>query len=285
VISRLEALLGAPVVLEELKRKPGRRCTFRAIAPERTAIVKVYASERALTVAARVAALSAGPTEPRIPDVLFVEPLLRMVVLSEVPGIPLRIAALGGDAASCRRAGAALGRWHSFWRGRLPDALRPHTSKAELDILRSQAERAPAAIASAALSALSCVGTDDWAPATVVHRDLYEEQVLLGEEVGLIDLDDAAGGPPELDMANLCAHLELLGLRARRDLSEMQRALLESHASVGPPLDPFMLARCRRLALLRLACIHGNEVLLERAASRAARETLPPSLPVGSSCW
>jgi hypothetical protein len=33
-----------------------------------------------------------------------------------------------------------------------------------------------------------------------VHRDLYEEQVLLGERVALIDLDDAALGPPELDI-------------------------------------------------------------------------------------
>jgi len=39
-----------------------------------------------------------------------------------------------------------------------------------------------------------------WTPATVVHRDLYEEQVLLGERVGLIDLDDAALSPAELDV-------------------------------------------------------------------------------------
>jgi Ser/Thr protein kinase RdoA (MazF antagonist) len=268
VRSRLEAVLGAPVVLEELKRKPGRRCTFRAAGSKRTAIVKVYASARAATVAMRVAALSAGPSEPRVPAVLLVEPRLRTVVLSEVPGIPLRVAVLEGDASACRRAGAALGRWHGFWYGWAPAALGPHTVERELEILRSQAERAPATIA-AAVSALASAGTDGWAPTTVVHRDLYEEQVLLGEQVGLIDLDDAAAGPPELDVGNLCAHLELLGLRRGRDLTPVEWLLLEGYASTGPPLDRSLLDRCRRLALLRLACIHGIEALVERAAGHA----------------
>lgn len=281
MISHLEAVLGAPVVLEELKRKPGRRCTFRAVGSGRTAIVKVYASERAATVAARVAALSGGPSEPRLPDVFFVEPRLRMVVLSEVPGLPLQIAVLDGDASACRRAGAALGRWHRFWCGQLPAVLRPHTIERELELLRSHAERAPAAIASATFSALSSFASDGWAPVTVVHRDLYEEQILLGDEVGLIDLDDAAAGPPELDIGNLGAHLDLLGLRAGRDLSRMQRRLLEGYTAAGPPLDPFLLDRCRRLALLRLACIHRTAALVDRAARHAARENRRSSLPVG----
>jgi aminoglycoside phosphotransferase (APT) family kinase protein len=280
VKSALESLLGAPVVLEELKRKPGRRCTFRAVGSERTAIVKVYASGRAATVAERVAALSGGPSEPRVPEVLIVEPRLRMVVLSEVPGIPLRVAVLEADTAACRRAGAALGRWHSLWRGLLPYPLKPHTIDRELDILRSHVERAPAAIASGVLSALSSFRTAAWAPVTVVHRDLYEEQVLLAEEVGLIDLDDTALGPPELDIGNLSAHLELLGLRARRDLSLMERAVLEGYASAGGSLDPSLFAHCRGLALLRLACIHRNDVLVERAR-QAARRTRPSSSPPG----
>jgi len=265
VISRLETLLGAPVVLEELKRKPGRRRTFRASGGTRTAIVKVYASDRAATVAARIAALTAGPSEPVVPDVLLVEARLRMVVLSEVPGIPLRIAVLDGDSDACWRAGAALGRWHGFWRARPPAPLRPHTIERELEILRAHAERAPATIAAAVLSALRSFTPGEWEPSTVVHRDLYEEQLLLGERVGLIDLDDAAAGPPELDIGNLCAHLELLGLRHRRRFSAMRRALCEGYVSSGAPLDPFALAACQKVALLRLSCIHANEALLQRA--------------------
>jgi hypothetical protein len=52
----LERLLGGPVALEELKHKPGRRLTLRAVGPGGSAIVKLYVSDRAPTVAARVSA-------------------------------------------------------------------------------------------------------------------------------------------------------------------------------------------------------------------------------------
>src|SRR5204862_293349 len=64
--TRLAELLGAPVVLEELKYKPDRRRTSRATGPRGSAIVKQYTSERAPTVAARVAALADGPADPAV---------------------------------------------------------------------------------------------------------------------------------------------------------------------------------------------------------------------------
>jgi hypothetical protein len=265
VIDKLEALLGAPVVLEELKRKPGGRRTLRARGPERTAIVKLYASGRAATVARRVASLSTGPVSPQVPRLLMVDPELDMVVLSEVLGMPLRLAVLEGETAACHRAGVALARWHHHWRGTRPGNLRAHTFERELEILRSRAEHAPAQIAAAVLLEMAALPTEGWAPVTVVHRDLYEEHVLLGAEVGLIDLDDAALGPPELDLGNLCAHLVLLGIRAQRDLSGAEDALLEGYESGGMSIDCLLLDRCRVLALVRLACIHGSETLLGRA--------------------
>lgn len=63
----------------------------------------------------------------------------------------------------------------------------------------------------------------------------------------------------------------LLGLRAQRDLSPMQEDLLEGYASAGERLDPSLLGRCRTLALLRLACIHQDGRLAERAAQQVAR--------------
>lgn len=265
MISSLEALLGGPVRLDELKRRPGRRRTARARGPRGTAIVKTYATGRAATVAARITALSRGPTTPRVPQLLMVEPDLGMVVLSDVRGVPLRVAVLDGDADACRRAGAALGGWHDFWRDTGPGALRQHTVERELEILRAHADRAPRAIAVATLGALPSLASDAWSPVTAVHRDLYEEHVLIGDGIGLIDLDDSALGPPELDIGNLCAHLELLGLRVRRDLEPMERALLDGYATDGLPLDPSLFARCRALALLRLACLHANRALVARA--------------------
>jgi Ser/Thr protein kinase RdoA (MazF antagonist) len=275
----LEGVVGAPLVLEDLKHKPGRRRTLRARGPRRTAIVKIYATERAETVARRVAVLGGGPPEPLVPRLLLVVSTLRMVVLSDVPGRPLRYALLAGDAATCRRAGAAVGAWHRSWRSREPAALRRHTVERELEILSERARGVSEAISSVVLAAARDL-SEPWSFPTVVHRDLYEEQVLFGGAIGLIDLDDAALGPPELDLGNLLAHVELLSLRSGRDLEPMTDQLLAGYAGSGAALEPVLLDRCRRLALLRLACIHDEPAVIELALrpaspSAGARRAFP----------
>lgn len=174
MIDVLEEILGAPVALEGLKHKPGRRRTLRASGSGGSAIVKIYSSDRASVVARRVAALSAGPPEPVIPAVLHVDPALHLVVLSEVPGRPLRDALLDGDLTTCSDVGAALGAWHAAWEGIAPEPLRPHTIDREVEILRSHAETASAPVARAVAEALRGL-TGKWTCSTVVHRDLYEE--------------------------------------------------------------------------------------------------------------
>jgi Ser/Thr protein kinase RdoA (MazF antagonist) len=263
----LEAIVGAPVSVEELKHKPGRRRTMRARGPRGTAIVKVYASERASIVARRVDSLAAGPEQPLIPTVVHVDPELHLVVLSDVPGRPLRAVMLEGDLPQCARAGVALGSWHAAWHGVAPGTLQTHTAERELAVLLTRAEAASPPVARAVKNALSS-RTGDWESTTVVHRDLYEEQVLLDERVGLIDLDDAAVGPPELDLGNLVAHLELLELREGRDLASGKRALLDAYAKTGPALDAALLDRCRRLTLLRLACLNDDVRLAEVAIAQ-----------------
>jgi Ser/Thr protein kinase RdoA (MazF antagonist) len=268
VIELLEPLVGAPVVLEDLKHKPGRRRTMRASGPAGSAIVKVYASERAPVVASRVAALASGPCEPELPRVLLVDPARRLVVLTDVRGAPFREAVLAGDAAACAGVGRALGVWHGFWQGRAPRALRPHTVGRELEILEARADAAPSAVRIAVRAAARSLA-DEWPCSTVVHRDLYEDQILVGDRAALIDLDDAAVGPPELDVGNLLAHLELLEARSGRALAPMLDAVLAGYARSGGPLDDELLARCRRLALLRLACIHDDAAFALTASSQA----------------
>lgn len=252
-MQHLAQVVGSPVAVEELKSKPGRRRTLRATGSRRTAIVKIYESDRAPLVAARVTALSAGPAEPRVPEVLHLDPVRRTVVISEVSGRPLREAIVAGDVAACARAGQVLADWHRAWRNARPNGLSPHPMEAEERILLARAERAPHRIRSAVRAVLPSL-RGAWPCTTVVHRDLYEEQVLLGERVGLIDLDDAALGPPELDVGNLIAHVELLERRKGVDFRVAKDALLGGYGVES--LDAALFDRCRRLALLRLACIH-----------------------------
>lgn len=277
MMERLERLLGAPVVLEQLKYKPGRRRTLRAAGPRGRAVVKIYASDRASTVAARLGFLAGGPSEPRLPRVLAVEPSEHAVVLSEVPGHPLREAILNGDMEPCGRAGEALGRWHGFWRGRpASPALAGHSIDRELEILQRVSEEAPYPLREAARAVLPALGDDDWPIDTVVHRDLYEEQVLLGDVVGLIDLDDMAVGPAELDLGNLCAHIDLLCLRRGVDRRSAEEALLEGYARGAPEPDWVLFRRCRALSLVRLACIHRREDLVRSAARSLGLDGRPP---------
>jgi Ser/Thr protein kinase RdoA (MazF antagonist) len=264
VIDVLEEIVGAPVALEELKHKPGRRRTLRVRGSGGTAIAKVYASDRASTVARRIAALAVGPAEPVVPVVLHLDSELHLLVLSEVLGPPLRDPLLEGDLATCSRVGAALGAWHAAWEGIAPIPLQRHTIEREFEILRSRARAASPQVATALADVLSRLPAG-WRCSTVVHRDLYEEQVLVGDRVGLIDLDDAALGPPELDVGNLLAHVELLERRRGRDLAREMRALLDSYAERGPALDEALLDRCRRLTLLRLACLNDDVRLAEAA--------------------
>jgi hypothetical protein len=265
--SLLERQLGRPLELKELKHKRGRRLTLRAIGPDGRAIVKLYASRRAPTVAARTGAVAAGPPEPIVPEVLLVDPALRVVALSDLRGPPLRAFVLAGDHSACRRAGAALAGWHRFWQASpAPAALSWHSSHRELELLQARARRAPRAIARAAAS-LAPPLARPWPCPTVVHRDLHEEQMLLGDRAALIDLDDTALGPAELDLGNLVAHLELLGYRSGTSLAPQIEALLAGYRGAGGKLDAALLDRCRRLSMIRLACIHREPSLIEAVAA------------------
>lgn len=260
-------LVGTPVTLEVLKDKPGRRRTSRARGPRGSVIVKVYASGRAPVVAARVGALSGGPGAA-VPDVLLCDARRHAVVLTDVPGEPCRHALLAGDLAAAARIGVALAAWHAAYRDRVPTELRPHLVERELEALRTRLDAAPPDLAARVERLLGGLSVP-WTASTVVHRDLYEEQVLLGERVGLLDLDDASAGPPELDIGNLLAHLVLLGRRQDADLDGVVSSLLQAYTAVAP-LDPALLRQCRALALLRLACLHGEPALVDVVEQGAA---------------
>jgi hypothetical protein len=263
MIARLERIVGAPVELEQLTHRPGRRRTLRATGPVRTAIVKLYAADCVEAVAARVASLAPVPPGVTVPRVLLSDPLLHMVVFSELQGDPLSGALLACDAAACRCAGAAIGSWHRSWKGQAPKALNPHGADRELAILTRDARVASPGVAEAVRRAAADLA-EPWECSTVVHRDLHAEQILLGDRVGLIDLDKASIGPPELDVGNLLAHADLLSLRSGRDLHEMREEIVLGYEGFGDCLDEELLDRCRRLARLRLACINDEPRLTHR---------------------
>lgn len=257
-------LTGPPRRVEVLKDKPGRRRTVRVHGANRSVIVKAYASARAPVVAARIRALANSTDALETPRVLLLDEEEAIVVLTEVPGMPLSRAMLDDDLDSCWRAGEALGRWHRRWTGKIPDTLSAHSVERELAIIDRQARLSPPDVADMARTAAHSVSAP-WTASTVVHRDLYEEQIIVGNAIGLIDLDDAAAGPPEVDVGNLLAHLTLLGHRHHHDIRPIRGAVLTGYRTAGPLLDDFRLHQCERLSAIRLACIHQQRWLLTRA--------------------
>jgi hypothetical protein len=262
-VNTVERHVGAPTVLEELKHTPGHQLTLRARGPRGSAIVELYSSGHVTSVAARIAALANGPPEPVVPMVLEVDHGAGLILLSDVPGTPLRDAALAHDEQTCRRAGHALGSWHAAWTKRVPLTLPVHTIRDELTALVDRASLAPNEIRLRVRDALRELG-EEWPLLTAVHRNLSEETVLIWERVGLIEIEQAGVGPPELDIGNLLAHLDLLGLRSNVEPAGVELALLEGYRVDGI-LDDRLLDRCHRLARLRLACIHHEPRLLEPA--------------------
>jgi hypothetical protein len=263
VIGQLEQIVGAPVELEQLANRPGLRRTLRASGPVRTAIVRLYTSNRAATVADRVGALDAVPPGVALPRLLLSDPVLHMVVVSEVPGEPLTGAILDGDVAASRCAAAAIGSWHRSWQGHAPEALCHHGADRELAMLHKCADAVPPGLADAVRAAAEDLG-EPWTCSTVVHRDLTDARILMGERVGLIGLDYAAIGPPELDIGNLLAHVDLLSLRTGRDMAQTREEIVLGYEGFGNKLDDELLDRCRRLARLRLACVHAEPRLTHR---------------------
>lgn len=92
---------------------------------------------------------------------------------------------------------------------------------------------------------------------SVVHGDLYEAQIFVGDgfELGLIDLDDVGRGDPVLDAANFCAHLLALALvvPSASDLLVAYRRLVRPAFTRALDVPPNALAWREALCMLLLA--------------------------------
>lgn len=282
LIDSLGVIAGAPVALEAARKRPGRTRTRRARGSRMSVVVKEFGSTRSTLLAARrVTAMAAGPRDPLVPTLLHIDPDRNFIVVSDVPGQPLRDALLAPKLVACRRAGAALGRWHAAWTGAIPDGVAEHTAAREIETISLLLAKATPSVARAVGDALPLFA-GPWLASTVVHRDLHEEQILIGDRVGFVDLDDAVMGPPEFDLGNLVGHLELLEKRRRVSLVPGTRAFLDGYEETGPVLDRALLDRCRALTMLRLACLNDNIHLVRMVIEDRAVAQLLARLGLGT---
>jgi Ser/Thr protein kinase RdoA (MazF antagonist) len=220
----------AAVSVRPLRYRPRRRAVFRYRTLHvgrrgrrwETSFGKVLSRDKADRLAAAAPALEAAGR--RVPLAVPVARAGRdVLVFPALEGRSLRdVLVLGGSLPSPARVAG------------LPGALAVAVAEAGAEV---RAERPPPmdlAVPGADLVARLVPSAEDEArrvvdavredgaregmPKTIVHGDLYEAQVFVGEgfTLGLIDLDDLGRGDPALDAANFCAHLLALALAVPR---------------------------------------------------------------------
>jgi aminoglycoside phosphotransferase (APT) family kinase protein len=195
---------------------------------------------------------------------------LHLWLQEAVPGEPLaRHISPGADLAPVARTGAALARLHAT----APVSDRRWTLADEADVLddalRRAAERLPHV--AVRLAAVGAIARDRLAAlpppaARGLHRDFYYDQVLVdGDRIWLVDLDLYACGDPAIDIANFLAHLDELALRRHGDVGAYARqaeTFLAGYATVAP------LPEVPRIAILRAVSIARHVFISTRFADR-----------------
>lgn len=200
------------------------------------------------------------------------------ILMSAVSGRSLHDVLRCGDEAAVLAAidtvGNALGEIRdaptgALTRAKPPDPLEPARIVRPVDAHLSVRISATAAT----LPRLPDGGT------AVLHSDLHDKNVFLDEaRVSMIDLDGAATGHAESDVANLATHLHLRALQAGLDdeVGHRRAQTLFASAGVGPQLDADLTRLYQRYVWLRLAGVyrlragsrHLVPTLLDRASGR-----------------
>ncbi|MHC5005292.1 MAG: phosphotransferase, partial [Planctomycetota bacterium] len=220
-----------------------------------------------------------APRAFRIPDAIKADLRRGVITFAEMPGRALheRLAEADVDAM-LRDTGAALRSLHD---GQPPRHAPTHDAAAEVRVLRSWVEGVReltdldgAALAATAARVERLLLDDAPAPTATVHRDFHDKQILIRTKgrVGLLDFDQLASGEPELDVANMLAHLELRHLQDRCTAAGTDAAgagFLEGYGSAD--LAGRRLRAYFEATRLRLACVYACRPRW-RAVARAILE-------------
>jgi Ser/Thr protein kinase RdoA (MazF antagonist) len=259
----------AAVSVEPVRYRPLRRAVFRYRSLHlsrrgrrwETSFGKVVPSEKARRIEAATGVLRA--VGRRIPLALPAGPLgrdgllfpalrgrsLRQLLVSgsSLPS-PTRIAALPGGMVVAEEAEDL-------------ESLGPRPTPAALAgpaadlVARLVPDVAPAA--ERLRAEIQMLAQRDHVPPSVVHGDLYEAQIFVGDgfELGLIDLDDVGRGDPVLDAANFCAHLLALALAvpSASDRLVAYRSLIRPAFTHELDVPPRAIAWREALCMLLLA--------------------------------
>lgn len=200
-----------------------------------------------------------SPDGSSIPAVLGTVPSLGLWLQEVVSGAPLsELLATPLAHPAVRRAADAI---HKLHRQRLP-LQRHHTHGHELEILenhlRAVAGDRPEWQLRLRRILDQCrrlVAALPEVPPAPVHRDFYQDQVLVdGERLWLLDFDLLCAGDPALDVGNFAGHLLELAVREpvhRSNLDSLAAVFLGRYQELAPSVPSFVLEAYTTLTLVR----------------------------------
>lgn len=205
-----------PVTLRRRAYRPGRRAVVEATGPGGRAFLKVVPAGRIDRLATVHDLLTGAVPVPR----RLGHTADGVLAMAALPGTPLRAALTEAPPSSA--AFPSLAAVEAVLDALPPTGLPPSEQRA-LATARRHARLLTALLPDQRPVLDALVGdvadrlVDDHRPAPV-HGDLYESQLLVAPDVpaaitGLIDLDTVGVGHRVDDVANLLAHLAVLGLR------------------------------------------------------------------------
>ncbi|MFC7598357.1 hypothetical protein ACFQU3_23815 [Terrabacter sp. GCM10028922] len=231
--------------LAGLAAQPGARVVSHV--PERRGVVRLHDGSyaRALRQGRSGPAMASVERAGAASDGTFVVPRLlghdvetSTTVWAPLEGLTLLALATAGPSASVlgeawRSAGRAVSALHDGDRTGLPH----HGPVEELAVTRrwlSAASEWGLLPPRGDHPAYAELVDGEPGPLGLLHRDLHDKQVLVGPQLGLLDLDTVAAGERALDLGNVLAHLDLRcdqGLLDQRSARVAAEAFL---AGAGP---------------------------------------------------
>jgi aminoglycoside phosphotransferase len=200
------------------------------------AYVKVHAGADAAERERRALEAASGR---RVPRVLAASE--RAIALEPLPG--RRVDRLSGREleAALRGLGRALAALHETAPAGLPRFARLDSDRLTRAASAIARARPDAGRSAALLLATLLDGRDECRDGTFLHGDANLRNAIVdGDEVALIDLEDAAAGPPAADLGQLLAGLlaaRVLGRIAAADERALGAAVLDGYAAVARPPD------------------------------------------------
>ena len=227
-----------------------------------------------------------SPEAPRLPAPSFYAPEAHTLVYPRISGVPLTQLLKKGQCRSWVRplAGAL------FWlHSRVLNGCPVRSAQDEIDAISNLLSGLPEEWIGPFESAVENLVAFMPLPCNeaLLHRDLHDQQLLLGDDCRLVflDLDDLAWGDPMLDIGNLLAHLHVITHWRRRPakLERLRARILRGYAAVaGRPVETYATraAWYESVALTRLAAIQlrrGKPALAPDLLAEA-RRCLSPSV-------